>query len=242
MSAPNGTVHRPAVTVAALLLRRGAALASFFAVSAVVLVAGLVAILAATGSVDRSGWTTLTTSAVKYWMLVLGILIGTAYLRPMVAHGVTRRHFMAGAGLFIAAETVAFAVFGVLGYAVERAIYDAAGWLPGLDEPYPVNSPADAARRFGMMLALYLSYALVGWLISVNYLRYGGWLGTALVAPAILPAAVPEVLFAVLLVETTDPPVPYGVGLAASAAAIALGAGALRLVMRDIPIRNPATA
>jgi hypothetical protein len=135
-------------------------------------VAALVGLLVSLADVRFSAWSTITIPAAKYWMLVVGILLTAGYLRAFVAHGITRRHFIAGAALFGGGVTVAFAVITLLGLGVERTVFDAAGWLPRLNQPYPVSSIGDAAAHLGRTIPIYLGHLVAGWLISSNFYRY----------------------------------------------------------------------
>lgn len=67
-------------------------------------------------------WGSAVRSSSRIFLLVIGILATTASLPVYVAHGVTRREYVAGAGLFAVLVGALFAVVVLAGYLIQWAI------------------------------------------------------------------------------------------------------------------------
>ena len=229
----------PALRVLRSLVRIYTKVAAWYWGIILAIVVVLVAAVAVLGEVRISGWSSITTSAVKYWILAIGVMMSTVHLRFYVANGITRRHFTHGVGLFGVVFVTAFALVGLLGHAVERPIYDAAGWLRGLDEPYLVNSVADAGLYLARALPLHLVHFVAGVLIGIGFHRFGPWLGMALIPPFGALVVLAELGFgSEWNPSLTDGPVPLAVAsLGALALAVLAGLGA-RALLATVPLNR----
>ena len=189
------------------------------------------------GSVWEPGGT-----AVRWMLLALGVAITPAYLPTYVAHGVTRRRFTVAAMLTGGGLAVAAAVYVAAGLLVERLLFAARD----TGGPRLVNSHLfDSAGQVHLVVVEYglafLAYLVTGWLVGTVYYRYGGRRGTLLAPLALLPLAAVEALInayddlAELLGAGPEAAVPLAVGL--GLAAVAAGLLAVRVAVRDVPVR-----
>ncbi|GAA0801287.1 hypothetical protein [Spirilliplanes yamanashiensis] len=207
-----------------------------------IIVAIVVVLVAAFGVLDEvriSGWSSVTTSAVKYWILSIGVMMPTVHLRFFVANGITRRHFTLGAGLFGIVFVTSFSLIGLLGHAVEHPVYAAAGWLAQLDEPYLVGSVADGALYLARAIPLHLVHFVAGALIGTGFYRFGVWRGIALIPPFAALIVLAEVGFgSEWNPSLTDGPVPFAVASLGALALAALAGLAARTLLATVPLNR----
>jgi hypothetical protein len=179
-------------------------------------------------------WTTIAANGAKYWLSVIGVLLVSVHLRPMVAAGLTRRAFLRGAGLFLTAAAVTLSVLVTAGHAVEQAIV-----RPG--HSYPAFTAAAAAPDLAHTLVTVLAYAVTGAVITAGYYRCGPWPGFLLMIPATVPVLLAEALLGIEPYGRTVARVlPYGLALAATLVAAVLVAVMGQRELRDVAIRRAA--
>ena len=88
------------MSVVASLLRLWRPMILWFAAILVTVEVVAVTAISAAGPVQFSFWLVVAGAAAKYWPLVAGILLVSTNFRLLVANGVTRHEFLAGAGVF----------------------------------------------------------------------------------------------------------------------------------------------
>jgi hypothetical protein len=162
----------------------------------IVIFTGIVIARARFAAVDTSTWIWAGSSP-KIMFLVIGILLPTLFLPRWVSHGITRRAFALAVGLNMAVAAVASGAVMAAGYAVESAVYSAAGWRQAL-EGLPLHLFADSSAWYLIFIQYtltYSAYALAGWLIGAGYYRWGPWRGTLFLIPAALPLVATEAVF-----------------------------------------------
>jgi hypothetical protein len=190
-------------------------------------------------SVDTDGlagglWVLVVGSAVKYWLLVVGTLLSALNLRTFVANGITRRDFTAGAALFGIVSAVVLALVVLLGHIVESvAIAGVAGHVP--------LTVGVALGGFARSVPAILAFGVSGWLIGAGYYRFHPFIGTALLAPALIPAGLTVWLLSLDdITPPSDAPLPYWPAVAIVLAAVAIAYWAVRGILHDTPIRRTA--
>jgi hypothetical protein len=184
-----------------------------------------------------SMWMVLAGSAAQYWLLVVGIMLVTMQLRQFVSNGVTRHAFIAGAALFMLILSVGFALVVVLGHGVESLLLGSAGERA---PTYPVAGAADLVTELGRVLPGTLAWPVTGALIAAGYYRFRPWLGTLLLVPGALPAAVASGLLRVDEFGDAADRVSYLPALLLSLLATGLAAAAFHRAVRDVAIRRTA--
>ncbi|HLV59210.1 MAG TPA: hypothetical protein VKY81_10145 [Natronosporangium sp.] len=207
--------------------------------------AGAITLLVrAFADVDGSVWEPGGT-ALRWMMLVVGATATPLYLPTYVAHGVTRRRFTVAATLAAGGLAAAAAAYLAAGLLVERVLSVAGGaGAPRLANAHLFDSTGQVHLVVAEYGLAFLAYLVTGWLLGSVYYRYGGWRGTLLVPLALVPLAAVEVLInavdelAGLLGTGPHLAVPLAAGL--GLAVVAAGLLAVRVVVRDAPVR-PAT-
>lgn len=169
-------------------------IAGYWGIMATIYTAIIVTVLLV-GDTDVSIWATSGGSAPKYFLMVIGIMLTTAYLPVYVGNGVTRRDFARAASIYIAAVAAVYAVFMTVGYVVEYSVYSSAELLGGLKDPYPMQSVGDGLSIFVAELCVGAAYLCVGWLLGTCFYRFGTWWGIGLIPLTLVPALVTEVGF-----------------------------------------------
>lgn len=187
--------------------------------------------------VDVSLWFVIAGQAMKWWLLVIGVLLTATHLKLYVTNGVTRRDFLLGAGVFGGLTAVLFAVVVPVGQAVEGLLRTALGSLP---DAYPAFGAGEALRTFGHLLPGALGCLVSGALIAAGFYRFNWWIGLLLVIPGAIPLAVAEGLLGLYAAADTPAPrlLPFAAGFALSLTVTALGALVLLREMRDVTIRR----
>ena len=180
-------------------------------------------------------WSLVAGSAVKYWLLVIGILLSVMNLRTFVTNGITRHDFTAGAAIFGIAVAVALAFVVLLGHIAESVALAA---VAGPGEHVSLTAGA-AIGEFGRNVPAILAFGLSGWLIGAAYYRFNPFIGTAFLVPALVPAALTTWLLSVGdVAPISDAPLPYWPALAIVLAAVGVGYLAVRRMLGDAAIRR----
>ncbi|MEU3644497.1 hypothetical protein AB0E59_14045 [Lentzea sp. NPDC034063] len=78
--------------------------------------------------VELSAWNVVMSQIARWFLFWVGIYLIHNLLPIAVAHGRTRREFLAGASAFAFALALGMAVFGWLGFLVEGGIYSLMDW------------------------------------------------------------------------------------------------------------------
>jgi hypothetical protein len=142
------------------------------------------------GEPDRSIWA-YTGEPVRWVTFVMGLLVVPGLFRAMVAHGVTRRTFAIASGIAIGMFAVAVALYAVVGFLVERALYAAADTPTTVEAPHLFDSSGQLHLIFAEYALATAVYLVAGWLIGVGFQRH--WLiGVASILVAGLSVTVVE--------------------------------------------------
>ena len=196
-------------------------------------------VLAAVYEVRYSLWLIIAGQAMKWWLLVFGVLAVAPHLRLYVSNGVTRRDFLAGAALFGGLTAVAYALIVVVGHGIERLVWTAFGTPPAT---YPPFSALDGLREFGHFLPGALGCLVTGALIAAGFYRFTWWIGLLLTIPGLLPLAVADGMLGLYAAVEAPAPrlLPYPAALAFSLTVTVIGALLLHREMHDVAIRRTA--
>jgi hypothetical protein len=182
-------------------------------------------------------WVMVFGTGARYWLLIMGILLVSMYLRPFVANGITRRDFMVGSAAAGATMAVVLALLVPAGHAVEWAVLQ----IGGSPAEYPELTASLAGREFVHVLASGLAFLASGLAITAGFYRYGGWPGILFLIPGLVPMGIAESLLGLGDRGELDARfVSVAVALLAAFAAIALVALMYQRLMRDVPIRRAA--
>jgi hypothetical protein len=197
------------------------------------------AVLAGVDEVGVSLWFLIAGQGMKWWLLILGVLLVAVHLKLYVANGVTRRDFLIGAGVFGGLSAVVFALMVPLGHGVERLVWTAFGTPP---DSYPVFTAGAALREAGHLLPGALGSLVTGALIAAGFYRFDWRIGLLLILPGALPLVVADGLLGLYAAAEMPAPrlLPFAAGFVLSLAVTVLGALALRREMRDVTIRRTA--
>jgi len=184
-------------------------------------------------------WLIIVGFGSKYWLGIVAVMLISMQLRSFVANGISRRAFLAGAGVFSLLAALFFALLGPIGHAVEYVLLSLFVDLPA---GYPAVSVSGAIGEFGHALPANLAFLVTGAAVTAGFYRFGGLLGLAVMIPALVPISVAESLFNFNDgAEVTTRFMPYAVALLLSLAATAAGAVLLRFQVRDVAIRRTAS-
>lgn len=136
---------------------------------------------------DRaSAWSLTTDVAPGWFMFVMGIIAAVMHLPIAIAHGVTRREFTVGAGVFALATAVLFQAMKTLGTLLEAMAYGSRGLMEQLTVPYPWPSVSGALSDMAKGLAFMVS----GWLVGLVFYRLRIWWALLVSPLATIPVSV----------------------------------------------------
>lgn len=130
-----------------------------------------------------SFWSLLANVAPVWFVFVMGIVLASRHLPIGIAHGITRRGFSAGAGVFLLATCVLFGLLNVALRILEA--YKGIAVMDELNLPYPMPT----FRSTLSDILLYLAFILSGWLIGLTFYRLPFWWAVAVAPFAVLPLA-----------------------------------------------------
>jgi hypothetical protein len=219
--------------VAANLLRIYRPIGLWFWSAAIVGIGvGLTAVLTF-ADVRFSLWVLIAGSAAKYWLSVIGVLLVSSHLRQFVATGVTRRAFLAGAGLFGLIAALLFTAVVAAGHGLEQ-------WATGLARPLPADYPViSVVSEVLHVLPAELAFLVSGAAIAAGFYRFGPLRGFLLILPGVLPAAVSEGLLGRgPRGEPVTRLLPLGLAFTVSLLVTALVAVICQRLIRDVTIRR----
>jgi hypothetical protein len=180
-------------------------------------------------------WLLVAGSALKYWVLIVGIMLVVTHLRQFVINGTTRRDLITGAAVFGVTVAIGFAILVPIGHGLERALLALSGPVPS---GYPAFSAGIALSEFGRYLPQELAFLVSGLAIAAGFYRYGGWPGVLFLVPGVLPVVVAEGLVGFdENGHVQSRLLSYPVGLVVVLVVTALVAVLYQREMRDVPIR-----
>ncbi|HZM78535.1 MAG TPA: hypothetical protein VFC19_22645 [Candidatus Limnocylindrales bacterium] len=125
-----------------------------------------------------SAWALAANVAPGWFVFVIGIILASVYLPVGIAHGITRRDFAIGAGLFAVATSVLFELMKIAGQLLEALAYNMFGIMEEIAEPYPWPTAGGALTE----VLGYLGFMCSGWLSALIFYRMRIW-WALLVAP-----------------------------------------------------------
>jgi hypothetical protein len=165
----------------------------FVWLAATVVYAVVVACVARWGTVDASLWQSVVAGWQRYVIFGAGVTIATTFMRMLVRNGVTRRTLSHAAAIAMGVIAVAVAVWNVVGFALERVVYEANDWPQVLrsDIVFEWGDLPRAAIDSGLVVAAY--YA-AGWIVGTCFYRWGLIGGLLRLLPALVPAALMELV------------------------------------------------
>jgi hypothetical protein len=196
--------------------------------------------------IEISGWE-VASQLPRWFVGGIGVYLTAVYLPLYIAHGYTRREFMAQVPAATVVTVALAALLMTVGYGLERIVYAVAEWPQVLQQSHLYTS----ADQYGLILLefglLFAVWATAGALGGAGFYRGPGpGLAVAPVAllmigfaEAVLNPGFFEVVTAVaagfgLQPEGVSPAAAIGV----SAAAVLAGAALTWMLVRDQPIRS----
>ena len=225
--------------VAVTLFRIYRPIAAWFLAMVVVVVTIASVIFSHASPQNVSLWLLIVGFGAKYWLGVVAVMLISMQLRSFIANGISRRAFLAGAGVFSLLAALFFALLGPIGHAIEYVLLSLFVDLPA---GYPAVSWSGGIGEFGHALPANLAFLVTGAAVTAGYYRFGGLVGLLVMVPALVPLAVAESLFNFDGgADLTTRFMPYAVALLLSLAATAAGAVLLRFQVKDVAIRRTAS-
>ncbi|MDT3444337.1 hypothetical protein [Pseudofrankia sp. BMG5.37] len=241
--AGNGRPSLPnaaAITTAGTMIWVGLLWLAIAAVFGIVL-----GIVAGAGSTDHSLWQHGFSGWQRFVPLAAGLSMTSTFAPMLVGNGVTRARVASAATVTLVVIAVAGGLFIALGYGLEGLAFHTLGWRHELSGGRRLSGGGGLVRVGAAYAALFACYFASGWLIGVARGVLGREAFVPLVVPALLPAAVAEL---VLRRGVTGPPLagrlgldslpqpPLTLGLLAALAATALAALLAHVASRHITL------
>jgi hypothetical protein len=193
---------------------------------------------------DRSVWEEASRAG-QWFVLFVGIHLGSVVLPLNISHGKTRRDFAIESTLLTVAYTAIVGLLLTLGWIVERVLYSVLDVSQRLESNHIFGSPTDYPAIFLENWLILLLWMAGGTFIAAAWYRYDA-AGLLSIIPALVVASVCDLVIGTswgpagnLINRTFDvknPPVLITV-LVVLAGITALMLMAWR-VIRDVPMRN----
>lgn len=211
-----------------------------------VVVFGLVFLVSRFTNISISAWE-IGSQIPRWYLGAMGVYHTAVYLPMYIAHGRTRREFARQSPIALAWLVVLVASLMTAGYALEGAVYRAAGWTQGLSSDGHLFASPDA---YGTILAEFLGtfavWAVAGAALGAAFYR-NGFVGLLLLPPAIVTAGLleasvrPELRELVTRLPVLDRLAAGGASttsaLLVAAACVAVWGITAWLLVRDLPVR-----
>lgn len=197
-------------------------------------------------AVDAQGMWEGSSNSPKIFLMVIGILMTPMSLAGFVSNGVTRKHFICGAGILSVVLSAISAVIMTIGYPIEQWIYERLDWPHELNNPHLFTDTTQVWAIFAEYFFLFAAYFGTGWLIGGLFYRFNWKLALFLCVFALLPAMAMEIVLAAdwagqllqTVFETERP--AMGVVLSLALIVTALTFGAAYLLLRHVTIKRKA--
>jgi hypothetical protein len=197
--------------------------------------------------IEVSGWS-IASQVAPWYALFIGVHVGHSVLPLHITHGQTRREYFAQAVMFVGVFAAAVAVLVAVGFVVEAGLYRLAGWPQTIED----------ASLYERALQSHLVIAET-WLIAGLWAAGGAFIGAAFYRDGALGflAIVASVFIAGIAGLALgsdwgpfggaqswtrwigdDPAIQPLAGAVIYLVCIAVALALLRLVTRDVPVRN----
>lgn len=138
-------------------------------------------------SLDESYWLGSGGFSPKIFLLVIGILMTPVSLASFVSNGVTRKHFVAGSTLLMAALALLSSLVFAAGSLLESLVVDWIGFTVKMEHP-------PLFRVLVEQFFLFAGYSGTGWLIGSAFYRYHWRVGVIISVLSFVPITVMEIL------------------------------------------------
>lgn len=226
----------PSAAVATTMVRNGRL---FLSIVLTVQVLGVVVVAIGNGvfadRVTEMVWEFPGVVWIRYPLFGVGAALGSSMLPIFVANGITRRDYLRGVVKYSAFVCALVGLVGVVGYGVERAVYEIGGWDADLESH-------SLARLLTTYVLLYVSYLVTGTLVGAAFGRWKQRSAAWLITPLLFPLVAAEVLLATWWGglsnrDGAEAWLPFGAAVPLVVLAIALGAWLAYLLLRDVAIR-----
>lgn len=156
-------------------------------VTGVVSVAGI--------TIRSSGWGIVTQIA-RWYAGGVGIYTMAVYLPMFIAHGYTRRAYLAQLPIYTVAISALIAGLVTVGFLVESWVYDALGWTQQLTGSRLFSSADDLGLIALQFMVLVVIFMLGGALAGAAFYR-ATWLGMVMLPPLIGVVMLTDAMFGV---------------------------------------------
>ena len=113
-------------------------------------------------------------SIVRWFALGYGVYFVNRMLPVYVAHGRTRREFLASIALFVLVAAAMVAALLTLGLALEGVLYRAMDWSQRVEAERLFDSPAQYPLVFASYWTLLVTWTTIGLLLAAGFYRSGG--------------------------------------------------------------------
>ncbi len=195
-----------------------------FAVAVVFVVSGF-------RDIEISAWNVVTSQVARWFLFWIGIYVMHNVLPIAVAHGRTRREFLAASSAFVVVLALVMALIGWAGFLVEGGIYSVMDWN------------ADEHGTPHAYFLMFMVWPAVGMLCAAVFDRYGaGGIFVVPVAVALVVVSTVRIPGSGNLPFIRNVPVLLGSGWhLMSLAAFLVALAGTWVAVRDMPIRLSTT-
>lgn len=188
-------------------------------------------------NLDGLSFLTFTSSAVKIFMLVIGIISVSGFLAFYVKQGITRRDYFYGSAISAVVIAVGLVVFAWI-----------VTFIEGLINPKIVNPTFLGSETSWLFVALVfclyiIVYYMVGWVIGVGFYRFGAG-GLLYILLALIMVGFVETLwelkdrnFMIHFLEFGKGQIPLSVSFLGTFVIIALALVIVRVMTRRVRIK-----
>ncbi len=169
--------------------------------------------------------------APRWFLFVIGIMLATVNLPVIIANGITRRSYFAGATVFSIISAALFALAVMAGFAIERAAFQIHGMQGYLPTRYPLTNLELATAYAGEAFLGMACFMLSGWIMGLTFYRLRVWVAIVLIPVAAIP------LGAVSLPPGSEVGAELATRMALAVGALAVGLLMSYGVARSVPVR-----
>jgi hypothetical protein len=199
--------------------------------------------------IEISGWE-VASQLPRWFVGGIGVYLTAVYLPLYIAHGYTRREFLAQAPLATAATVGVAALLMTVGYGLERVVYGLADWPQTLQQSHLFAAPDQYGLILLEFLVLFSVWAAAGALCGAGFYR-GPAPGLAVTPVALAMVGLAEAVLNPGFFELVTA-IAAGLGMqpttVSTTTAVGIGVGAVVTgsavtwaLVRDLPVRSHQT-